>query len=126
LLQIGCNPKAWNNEAICLASKNGHRNVVYCLLEAGCNPQAWKNFSIRTAAQNGYKSIVCALYDAAYLSNNPMPRNITPEVERILDERIGLVSVIPMLFSKLAWQYQTTSWMDIAPQILMYDKRLHD
>ena len=152
LLEVGCNPKADNSEAlylaakyghldvmnrlievgcdislsICIAAENGHLPVVNRLIELGTNPQIFNNVSICRAAANGHKKVVCALYDVAYRQGNPIPRNITPEVEAILDERIEYVSVMPMFFSNLARQHQNTAWFDIAPQILEFEDRLNN
>src|SRR5690606_29560454 len=83
------------------------------------------NEAIRWAAENGHKKVVCALYDAAFILGNPIPRNITSEVETILNERIEYVSVMPMVFSNLARRHQDTAWLDVAPMILGFEDRLY-
>ena len=126
LLEVGCDPRAENNAAIRWAAENGHLAIVLRLLEIGCDPQAQDNYAIRKAALRGHKKVVCALYDAAFILDNPIPRNITPGVQAILDERIEYVSVMSTVFSMLAVQYQSTAFLDVAPQILEFEGRLHN
>jgi len=59
-------PSAYDNEAICSASKEGHTDVVKELLADGRlsdkpYPSADENYAIRFASQNGHTDVVKVL-----------------------------------------------------------------
>jgi ankyrin repeat protein len=64
LLAAGADVHARDDQALCMAAKNGHDAMVARLLAAGADVHAYDDQALRLAAMNGHDAVVARLLAA--------------------------------------------------------------
>jgi hypothetical protein len=77
LLRLEYGRKTNDNNAILLASENGHLDIVKLLLNNGCDPTIFDNYAIMWASHNGHLDVVKLLFKWYLIHRIELP-NIKP------------------------------------------------